>query len=137
MGLEKNPSGAETCFLVLMRMAKRVLKALFTHDSCNLAYNLGIIQLQRRIPRCLCPQFREMKPHRAENYCCGDGSGFAIMSGNNFTDRCAAVNGCKKLKRTLDAFSDQPKLEVKKYVCEPCSNSKSSVPRRPGVLQSS
>jgi Fe-S oxidoreductase len=94
------------------------------HDPCNLARNLGIIEPQRRILRYLCPQFREMEPHGVENYCCGGGSGFAIMSGNNFTDWRAAVNGRKKFKQILDAFSDQPSPEVKKYICAPCSNCK-------------
>jgi len=38
------------------------------------------------------------------------------MSGNNFTDRGAAVNGCKKLKQVLDAFSDQPRQDAKQYL---------------------
>jgi Fe-S oxidoreductase len=94
------------------------------HDPCNITRNLGIIEPQRRILRYLCPQFREMAPHGAENYCCGGGSGFAVMSGNNFADWRVAVNGRRKFKQVLDAFSDQPGPEVKKYICAPCSNCK-------------
>jgi Fe-S oxidoreductase len=65
-----------------------------------------------------------MEPHGADNYCCGGGSGFAVMSGNNFADWRAAVNGRKKFRQVLDAFSDQPGPEVKKYICAPCSNCK-------------
>jgi Fe-S oxidoreductase len=59
-----------------------------------------------------------------ENYCCGGGSGFAVMSGNNFTDWRVSVGGRVKFKQILDAFSDHPEPEVKKYLCAPCSNCK-------------
>lgn len=94
------------------------------HDPCNIVRNLGIIEPQRRILKYLCPQFREMTPHGVENYCCGGGSGFAIMSGNNFQDWRVSVGGRKKFAQILDAFADQPGPEVKKYVCAPCSNCK-------------
>jgi Fe-S oxidoreductase len=94
------------------------------HDPCNITRNLGIVEPQRRILRHLCPQFREMEPHGIDNYCCGGGSGFAIMSGNNFADWRVAVNGRRKFAQVLDAFSDQPGPDVKKYICAPCSNCK-------------
>ncbi|HID76315.1 MAG TPA: (Fe-S)-binding protein [Planctomycetaceae bacterium] len=94
------------------------------HDPCNIVRNLGIVEPQRRILRYLCPQFREMEPHGVNNYCCGGGSGFAVMSGNNFTDWRVSVASRLKFKQILDAFADQPGPEVKKYVCAPCSNCK-------------
>ena len=94
------------------------------HDPCNITRNLGIIEPQRRILRHICPQFREMEPHGKDNYCCGGGSGMAVMSPNNFADWRVAVNGRKKLKQILDAFADKPGPEVQKYVCAPCSNCK-------------
>ena len=94
------------------------------HDPCNITRNLGIVEPQRRILRYLCPQFREMEPHGVNNYCCGGGSGFAIMSRNNFGEWRTSVAGRMKLKQILDAFSDQPGPEVKKYLCAPCSNCK-------------
>jgi len=94
------------------------------HDPCNIVRNLGIVEPQRRILRYLCPQFREMEPHGVENYCCGGGSGFAVMSGNNFTDWRVSVAGRVKFKQILDAFADQPGPEIKKYLCAPCSNCK-------------
>ena len=94
------------------------------HDPCNIVRNLGIVEPQRRILRYLCPQFREMTPHGVDNYCCGGGSGFAVMSPNNFTDWRVSVAGRMKFKQILDAFADQPGPEVKKYVCAPCSNCK-------------
>ena len=94
------------------------------HDPCNIVRNLGIVEPQRRILRYLCPQFREMTPHGIDNYCCGGGSGFAVMSGNNFTDWRVSVAGRIKFKQILEAFGDQPGPEVKKYLCAPCSNCK-------------
>mgnify|MGYP000703098282 CR=1 FL=1 len=97
------------------------------HDPCNIVRNLGIIEPQRRILKYLCPQFREMTPHGVDNYCCGGGSGFAVMSQNNFKDWRIAVAGRKKFKQFLDAFADQPGPEVKKYICAPCSNCKGQI----------
>jgi len=94
------------------------------HDPCNITRNLGIIEPQRRILRYLCPQFREMAHKGAENYCCGGGSGFAVMSGNNFTNWRVAVGGRMKFKQTIEAFSDCRGPETPKYVCAPCSNCK-------------
>ena len=54
------------------------------HDPCNMVRLMGVVEPQREIIRKICPQFREMTPHGVDNYCCGGGSGFAIMSGNNF-----------------------------------------------------
>ena len=94
------------------------------HDPCNMVRMMGIVEPQREILRAICPQFREMTPHGVENYCCGGGSGFAIMSGYNFEDWRFLVSGRTKLKQVLDAFADCPGPETKKYVCAPCSNCK-------------
>jgi len=47
---------------------------------------MGIVEPQRDVVKAIVPEnrFREMHPHGIENYCCGGGSGFAIMSGHNF-----------------------------------------------------
>ena len=97
------------------------------HDPCNIVRNLGIVEPQRRILRYLCPQFREMTPHGVDNYCCGGGSGFAVMSPYNFSDWRINVGSRVKFKQILDAFTDQPGPEVKKYVCAPCSNCKGQI----------
>jgi Fe-S oxidoreductase len=97
------------------------------HDPCNIVRNLGIVEPQRRILRYLCPQFREMTPHGVDNYCCGGGSGFAVMSQNNFKDWRVSIAGRRKFRQILEAFSDQPSPEVKKYVCAPCSNCKGQI----------
>ncbi|ROL56342.1 (Fe-S)-binding protein, partial [Bacteroidetes/Chlorobi group bacterium MS-B_bin-24] len=74
------------------------------------------------------PKFREMEPHGVENYCCGGGSGFAVMTPYNFLDWRIHISGRKKFKQILDAFKDEPSgPEVPKYVCAPCSNCKGQI----------
>jgi Fe-S oxidoreductase len=97
------------------------------HDPCNLVRLTGIVEPQRRILRKICPQFREMEPHGVENYCCGGGSGFAIMSPTNFPDWKMTISGRMKFKQILDAFQDGEDPETKKYVCAPCSNCKGQI----------
>jgi Fe-S oxidoreductase len=94
------------------------------HDPCNLVRMMGIVKPQRDILKAICPQFREMAPHGVENYCCGGGSGFAILSSFNFEDWRFLVAGRTKLKQILEAFADCSGPETKKYVCAPCSNCK-------------
>lgn len=94
------------------------------HDPCNIVRLMGIVEPQRRILRKICPQFREMQPHGVENYCCGGGSGFAIMSSMNFTDWRTSISGRMKMKQILDAFKDVSGPEIHKYLCAPCSNCK-------------
>jgi Fe-S oxidoreductase len=94
------------------------------HDPCNLVRLMGIVEPQRRVLRKIAPRFREMTPHGVNNYCCGGGSGFAIMSGNNFADWRNQVSGRKKLEQILNAFKDELDPSINKYVCAPCSNCK-------------
>jgi len=94
------------------------------HDPCNVVRLMGIVQPQRDILRKIAPRFREMEPHGVNNYCCGGGSGFAIMSGNNFPDWRFHVSGRKKLQQILNTFQDCLEPETPKYVCAPCSNCK-------------
>jgi Fe-S oxidoreductase len=94
------------------------------HDPCNMVRLMGIVEPQRKIVRAICPQFREMEPHGVENYCCGGGSGFAIMQSMNFPDWRNNVSARMKMKQILEAFGDVPDPAQKKYVCAPCSNCK-------------
>ncbi len=96
------------------------------HDPCNIVRAMGIVEPQRRVLRRIAAKFREMTPHGVENYCCGGGSGFAIMSGYNFSEWRTLVSSRKKFLQILEAFKDEP-LEVSKYVCAPCSNCKGSI----------
>jgi Fe-S oxidoreductase len=94
------------------------------HDPCNLVRLMGIVEPQRRILRKIAPRFREMEPHGVHNYCCGGGSGFAIMSAHNFSDWRLQIGGRKKLEQILNAFKDELDPSIHKYVCTPCSNCK-------------
>ncbi|PKN68796.1 MAG: 4Fe-4S ferredoxin [Deltaproteobacteria bacterium HGW-Deltaproteobacteria-12] len=96
------------------------------HDPCNMVRAMGIVEPQRRILRKIAPRLREMTPHGVENYCCGGGSGFAIMSGYNFAQWRNLVSSRKKFLQILQAFHGEPP-EVQKYVCAPCSNCKGSI----------
>jgi Fe-S oxidoreductase len=94
------------------------------HDPCNIVRLMGIVEPQRRILRKICPQFREMTPHGVENYCCGGGSGFAVMPSMNFPNWRHTVAGRMKLKQTVDVFQDIISPDIRKIVCAPCSNCK-------------
>ena len=97
------------------------------HDPCNLVRMTGIVESQRRILNKICSQFREMEPHGVANYCCGGGSGFAIMSSRNFPDWKMNSAGRMKMAQLLDAFEDVEDPETRKYVCAPCSNCKGQI----------
>ncbi|HOQ60203.1 MAG TPA: (Fe-S)-binding protein [Vicinamibacterales bacterium] len=97
------------------------------HDPCNVVRLMGVVEPQREVLRLVCPRFREMTPHGVDNYCCGGGSGFAVMGGNGFQDWRSQVAGRRKLQQVLDAFSDCLEPAVRKYVCAPCSNCKGQI----------
>ena len=97
------------------------------HDPCNMVRLMGIVSPQREIIKELVPEdrFREMTENGVHNYCCGGGSGFAIMSGYNFADWRHQVAGRKKFRQVLEAFKGEPDgIDNPKYLCAPCSNCK-------------
>jgi Fe-S oxidoreductase len=97
------------------------------HDPCNMVRLMGIVSPQREVISAVVPKerFREMAPHGVENFCCGGGSGFAIMSGHNFSEWRHHMTGRRKFRQILEAFQDEPMdNEHPKYVCAPCSNCK-------------
>ena len=77
------------------------------HDPCNLVRLMGIVEPQRRILRRIAPRFREMEPHGVYNYCCGGGSGLAIMSGHNFNDYRRQQVTARNWNEYLNAFRDE------------------------------
>ena len=100
------------------------------HDPCNLVRLMGIVSPQREILEEIVPahRFREMTKHGVENYCCGGGSGFAIMSGNNFAPWRHHLLGRRKFRQILEAFGDEEMVrDQPKYVCAPCSNCKGQI----------
>ena len=104
------------------------------HDPCNYVRLMGIVSPQREVLEEIVPEgrFREMAPHGVENFCCGGGSGFAIMSGHNFEHLRHHLTGRRKFRQVLEAFAPELKIplpdgdpeKAPKYVCAPCSNCK-------------
>ncbi len=94
------------------------------HDSCNLARLCGIREEARRVLRACVLDLREMRPNKEWNFCCGGGSGFAIMSPYNFLEWRVKVAGRLKVKQILETFVDVLNKPIPKYVCAACSNCK-------------
>lgn len=97
------------------------------HDPCNIVRLMGIVEPQREILRKIAPQFREMPCHGVDNYCCGGGSGFAIITRNNIGAWRNNITGRKKFWQISEAFKDCLGPETKKYICAPCSNCKGQI----------
>lgn len=96
------------------------------HDPCNMVRLMGIVSPQRNIlNKIVAPgMFREMSNCGTENYCCGGGSGFAVMNSMNFPEWRDSVASRKKAIQVLDAFKDCLDPSIPKYYCVPCSNCK-------------
>ncbi len=99
------------------------------HDPCNVVRLMGVVKPQREVLKAIFPpgRFREMTPHGVYNYCCGGGSGFAIMGSGNFADWKRLVSGRKKLQQVLNAFQGEMDPSIKKMICSPCSNCKGQI----------
>ncbi|KUO75781.1 MAG: 4Fe-4S ferredoxin [Desulfosporosinus sp. BRH_c37] len=98
------------------------------HDPCNVVRQMGVVQPQRNVLKEIAPQFREMAPHGVENYCCGGGSGFAIMNYLNFPQFRDSVASRKKFNQILGAFmGTMENTSLPKYICAPCSNCKGAM----------
>ena len=99
------------------------------HDPCNIVRLMGVVKPQREILKAIFPpgRFREMTPHGVKNYCCGGGSGFAIMGSGNFPDWKRLLSGRKKLSQILGAFQEDLDPSHRKLVCAPCSNCKGMI----------
>jgi len=99
------------------------------HDPCNVVRLMGVVKPQREVLKAITPpgRFREMTPNGPYNYCCGGGSGFAIMSSGNFPDWKLKVSGRKKMQQVLDAFQGEMDPSIRKMLCAPCSNCKGQI----------
>lgn len=108
------------------------------HDPCNVVRQMGIVKPQRDILKAVMKPghygnmglpYYEMKEHGVNNYCCGGGSGFAIMSAMNFGSYRDNVASRMKLKQILEAWGEELILntDVPKYICAPCSNCKGAM----------
>jgi Fe-S oxidoreductase len=96
------------------------------HDPCNIVRLMGIVSPQRNIIKHIVApgRFREMPNAGTQNYCCGGGSGFAIMDTQNFAQWRNAVSCRMKARQVLEAFKDCLDPSIPKYYCAPCSNCK-------------
>jgi len=105
------------------------------HDPCNLVRLMGIVSPQRNILRqIIAPgQFREMPNAGVKNYCCGGGSGFAVMNTSNFPEWRDSVACRMKARQVLEAFDDCLDPGTPKYYCAPCSNCKGAA--RDGLME--
>jgi Fe-S oxidoreductase len=86
-------------------------KPVTYHDPCNLARNSGIVDAPRYILKHAVTDFREMKPHGVNNFCCGGGGGVLFMS--EFTERRKAASKIK---------AEQIKATGAKIVATSCHN---------------
>jgi Fe-S oxidoreductase len=105
------------------------------HDPCNLVRLMGIVQPQRTVLNRIMPpgRFREMPHAGPDNYCCGGGSGFAILDTRNFPQWRNAVASRRKAQQVLEAFQDCLDPSIPKYYCAPCSNCKGAA--RDGLME--
>jgi Fe-S oxidoreductase len=96
------------------------------HDPCNMVRLMGIISPQRNILNHIVSpgQFREMSHAGVTNYCCGGGSGFAVMNSQNFPDWRNNISSRMKARQVLEVFQDVLDPSIPKYYCAPCSNCK-------------
>jgi len=56
--------------------AKKIKEPVTYQDSCNYIRNAGLGDIAREIMSYIAEDFREMKPSREHNFCCGGGGGF-------------------------------------------------------------
>lgn len=98
------------------------------HDPCNIVRQMGIVQPQRHAVKAICPDLRDMTPDGVNNYCCGGGSGFAIMNYMNFGSFRDKVASRMKAKQIINAFEGVLEdVDTPKYICAPCSNCKGAM----------
>ena len=98
------------------------------HDPCNIVRLMGIEKPQWTILNAVVPKqmICPMPNAGSENYCCGGGSGFAIINSQNFPQWRTHLSSRRKARQVLEAFKDVLDPSIAKYYCAPCSNCKGS-----------
>ena len=89
----------------------RNVKPVTIHDPCNLVRAGGVMEEQRYVLRRAVSRLVEMRPNRADNFCCGGGGGQLAMSQHR--DRRVEVGAVK---------ADQIRQTGAKVVATPCHN---------------
>jgi Fe-S oxidoreductase len=75
-----------------IRLRKDTLKGTLTyHDPCQIARNGGVIEEPRHVIRQLTADFVELRPNRAENWCCGGGGGLVALGEQDFRMKSSKV----------------------------------------------
>jgi len=90
---------------------KKIKEPVTYHDSCNYIRNGGLSDCGREIMSYIAEDFREMKPNRDHNFCCGGGGGL-----NGIGRYRKQRNTALKVKR------DQILATGAKLVITPCHN---------------
>jgi Fe-S oxidoreductase len=91
--------------------AKRIKEPVTYQDSCNYIRNAGLKNVAREIMGYIAEDFREMKPNKEHNFCCGGGGG---------------MNGIGRYRKErnigLKVKRDQILATGAKLVITPCHN---------------
>ena len=75
-----------------IRLKKDTLKGTLTyHDPCQIARNGGVIEEPRHVIKCLTADFVELRPNRADNWCCGGGGGLVALGEQDFRMKSSKV----------------------------------------------
>ena len=61
------------------------------HDPCQIGRNGGVLEEPRHVIRTLTSQFVELRPNRADNWCCGGGGGLVALGEKDFRMRSSRV----------------------------------------------
>ena len=116
----KNPFKVECILEVMARYAKegrillnrgQIKEALTYHDPCQLARNGSIFEEPRYILKQIAADFRELKPNREKNWCCGGGGG---LPAEPELDDFRLKTGGKKVEQIRNSGA--------KIVVAPCDN---------------
>ncbi len=92
-------------------LAPGTLKGTLTyHDPCQIARNGGVLEEPRRVIRHLTSDFVELRPNRADNWCCGGGGGLVALGENDFRMKSARVK------------AEQMRASQAAIICTACEN---------------
>ncbi len=95
------------------------------HDPCQAARNSGLIEEPRKVIRSYAEDFREMKPNKEKNFCCGGGGGLvAIPEMKDFR----MLAGRKKVEQIKESGAD-----VVLTICENCRTQLKDLSKHYGV----
>ncbi|MDI6907229.1 MAG: (Fe-S)-binding protein [Thermoanaerobacterales bacterium] len=89
----------------------RISQPVTLHDPCNYVRACGLCDNMRVIIRAVTTDFREMKPNREQNFCCGGGSGILFDDPEMYEFRIMASN--RKAEQIRETGAE--------ILCAPCS----------------